>query len=308
MRLGVLRNPESTGNRGRPAPPLPEGCVGAETAGPADCPDALARLAAAGAEAVVIDGGDGTVRTALTHLEAAFGHAVPIAILAHGNTNLVARKLGAVRPAGLRRLAALAPAEAAARARAAPVMRLAFGDGRAPLAGFIAGWGAYAAGTRIAAREIAARHRLQVLGGVLATLRRSLSGPEAARLRRGVALALAADGAPLPPGRRFLGIATVLEGRLVPPLEPFWGGGRGGLRYLDIAAPPRRLALAAPFVATGRPLRWMRAAGYRSARAHSLTLTPEEDAELVLDGDPVPLRGCTTVTLSARDRVTVLRA
>ena len=256
----------------------------------------------------MIDGGDGTVRTALTHLESAFGHAVPIAIIASGNTNLVARKLGAIRPAGLVRLAALAPDAAAVHARSVPVMRLSFGDGRAPVAGFIAGWAAYATGTRIAARKIAARHRLQVLGGVLATLRRSLWGAEAAALRRGVALALEADGDPLPPGRRFLGIVTVLQGALVSPLEPFWGAGPGRLRYLDIAAPPRRLALAAPFAATGRPLRWMRAAGYGSARAHSLTLTPEEDAELVLDGDPVPLRRGAAVILSAQDRVTVLRA
>ena len=307
MRLGVLRNPLSTRNRGRPAPALPAGTVLAETRAPEDCPAALARLAAAGAEAVVIDGGDGTVRAAVTHLPGAFGRAPPIALLPHGNTNLVARRLGAIRPGDLARLAARPPGPGALRAAPAPLMRLAFADGRPPLAGFIAGWAAYAAGTRIAAREIAARHRRQVIAGVLATLRRSLSGPDAARLRQGVALGVAADGVELPAGPRFLGIATALPGPLLAPLDPFWGGGQGRLRYLDIAAPPRRLAFAAPLAAIGRAPGWMRRAGYRSGRAETLTLTPGEDADLILDGDPVPLSRGAAVSLAAEDGPGVLR-
>ena len=306
MRLGVLRNPVSTGNRGRPPPALPGDAVLAETRHADGVGAALARLAAAGAEAVVIDGGDGTVREAVTHLGTAFAIPPPVAILPHGNTNLVAARLGALRPRDLVRLAAMTCEVAAAHLHPAPVMRIEGAPGPAPPCAFIAGWGAYAAGTRIASAEIATRRRAQVLAGVLATLRRSLVGPDAARLRRGVACEVVAEGHALPAGRRFLGLVTALQGRLMPPLDPFWGAGAGPLRFLDIAAPPRRLALAAPFVAVGRPRSWMARAGYRAGRSPRLTLVPSEDIDLILDGDVITITGGTRLTVSARERVNVL--
>ena len=286
MRLGVLRNPTSTGNSGRRPAPLPDGAVRVETATAAEVPAALARLREAGAEAVVIDGGDGTVRAAATAAEAAFGPEVPpFAILAHGNTNLIARKLGAVRKgAGLARLGAMTPAEARARVRAAPSLRLVFDDGRTEL-GFVGGWGAYAVGRRIGAEEIAARHGAQVAGAVLATARRSLFGAESARLRAGVACRVSIDDSPPREGPCFAGAITTLPGRLLGPLDPFWGGGAGPIRWTEVAAPPRRLALAIPFALVGRPLGWMTEAGYRSGRASRLGLRVA--GELVLDGEVV---------------------
>jgi len=309
MRLGVLRNPSSTVNRGRPSPPLPSGALLEETTRARETAAALMRLRRAGAEVIVVDGGDGTVRAAAADLAfAAAGAAavdLPMAILPHGNTNLIARRLGWLRGAAdLRWLAAGTPAGLTPWIRSRPVMRLRFANGRPPLAGFIAGWGAYAAGTRIAAEEVARRHRAQVAWALVTTLRRAVLGAEASALRRGVAVTLGAEGHAAARGPRFLGIVTALPGALTLGLEPFWGEGEGALRWLDIAAPPRRLALAAPLVAVGRPLPWMTRAGYRSGRSRRLELRLE--GELVVDGERLSLDAGTVLTFTADDRVSIV--
>ena len=302
MRLGVLRNRNSTGNRGRPPPQLPPGSVLVETDSAVECRPALERLRAAGTEAVVVDGGDGTVRAAVSDLQRVFRAEAPLlAILANGNTNLVARRIGALRGApGLVRLAGMTPDEARARSRPCPALRIAFADGRPSERGFIAGWGAYAEATRIGAEEIAARRRTQVTGAALALLRRTISGPQSQALRQGVTCDFRAEGLPPTGGRRFLGIVTTLPGPLMWPLDPFWGEGEGSIRWLDICAPPPRLAIAAPFVAIGRPMRWMEDAGYRSGRAGKLELAL--DGEIVVDGERLVCAGGASITAESTFR------
>ena len=303
MRLGVLWNRASTGNRGRPAPVLPPGATLVETEAAADCRPALERLRADGAEAIVIDGGDGTVRATVTHLDAVFGaHAPPLGILANGNTNLVARRLGAISGAtGLARLVGMTSREAEAQSRPCPALSIAFADGRPSERGFIAGWGAYAEATRIGADEIAARPRAQIAGAAFAVLRRALAGAESAALRQGIDCDFRAAGYPAIGGRRFLGILTTLPGPLLWPVDPFWGGSAGPIRWLDISAPPRRLALAAPLAAVGRPMRWMEDAGYRSGRSARIELALS--GEIVIDGERFACRGDATVTADAMVRI-----
>lgn len=302
MRLGLLRNPASTGNLGRAPPDLPPGAVLAQTAGPRDCAAALERLAQARVGVVVVDGGDGTIRDAISRFPTVFGDDWPaVTVLAHGNTNLVARRLGSIQARDLGRIAASGSDELAPRLRAAPVLRIEVERGPT-LRGFIAGWGAYATATRIGREEIAARHGAQVAAAALATLRRALVGREAAALRRGVEATLRADGSPVAESRRFLGIATTLPGRLLGPLSPFWGDGEGAVRWLDILAPPRRLALAAPLVALGRPTTGMRRGGYRSGRSARLELSLAGGG-LVLDGESIPGEGGLTAALTAGETV-----
>lgn len=305
IRLGVLRNPASTGNLGRPAPALPEGAVLAETAGPQDCEGALARLAAARPDLLVVDGGDGTVRDAISRFPQVFGTGWPaVAVIASGNTNLVARGLGAVGRGELPRLAAMCPAALSAHLRPAPVLRLDIAGRDAPLRGFIAGWGAYANGTRIGREEIAARHGAQVVRAVVATLRRALAGAEAAALRRGIGATFRAEGHAKVAGRRFLGIATTLPGRVLGPLSPFWGEGEGPVRWLDVTAPPRRLALAAPLVALGRPTAAMRRSGYRSGRSVRLELELAPGAGgIVLDGEEIAGDDGLSATITGHETV-----
>jgi hypothetical protein len=236
------------------------------------------------------------VRATVSQLQRVFGAEPPLlAILASGNTNLVARRMGALRGAArLARLAGMTRDEARAQSRPCPALRIAFSDGRPSEQGFIAGWGAYAEATRIGAEQIASRGKAQVAGAVLGLLRRSLAGPEGATLRQGVTCGFRADGRPDACCRRFLGIVTTLPGPLMWPLDPFWGDGEGAIRWLDICAPPRRLAIAAPFAAVGRPMRWMADAGYRSGRAGRVELALA--GEIVVDGERLVCAGGASIT------------
>lgn len=291
LTIGLLRNRSSTRNRRGGTGAAPGGVMLRETGSLDELSGALADLRAGGVGLLILDGGDGTVREVVTRLPAVWGEApLRLAILAHGNTNLIARKTGAVRGAeGLARLVGAAQAGRLDERRV-PVLSVTR-EGAPALAGFIAGWGVYAAGTRLASEEIAARGGGQVALAVAAMLRRALIGREAAAIRRGIAADLSADSAALPAGPRLAGLVTTLPGALIMGLQPFWGAGAGGLRWLDVAAPARHLALAAPFVLAGRPMGWMRRAGYRSGRAAVLDLGLDPGARFVLDGeafDPGP--------------------
>src|SRR5699024_8196375 len=126
---------------------------------------------------------------------------------------------------------------------------------------------------------------------------------EAAVLRRGVDATVRAEGHDEASSRRFLGIATTLPGRLIGPLSPFRDEGAGPVRWLDVLAPPRRLALAAPLVAFGRPTRAMRQV-YRSGRSARLEIALTADAGgLVLDGETIAEDSSLTATITGDETV-----
>lgn len=305
MRVAVLRNPASSQNAGSTAPDTPDGVTRVDLTGLADLRSTLRDLRDAGTDLLVVDGGDGTVREVVSLLPDVFGDAMPVlGILANGNTNLVARKCG--RISGYATLAALSdqpPAELERHCRRVPLLRF---DGLVdrPVRGFIAGWGAYAAGTRIAVEELSARSGKQVVGAVLAVLRRAVFGRDARSLRAGVCVRMHASGYEEFAGQGFAGIITVLEGRLVAGLSPFWGDGAGAIRWTHISAPPRWLMLAAPFVAMGRPVGWMHQCGYSSGRSDEIALDIADG--LVIDGEVFPTRSGQPVRLSAHEVLQVV--
>ena len=308
MRLAILRNPFSTGNLERADPEIPPGAWLEVPPRPRDVLPALDRLRAVAPDLLVIDGGDGTVRAVIEALPCVFGRAPPpIAILAHGNTNLIARRLGPLEgPGVLARLAAADADDVLPALRSAPVLRLDFDDGHTRR-GFIAGWGAYTAGTRIGRNEIAARHGRQLRLALVATLWRALTGTGGMRLREGVPGRLRADGRACPGRRRFIGVVTTLPGPLIGPFAPFWGAGEGAIRWLDIAAPARRLVLAAPLVVAGRPARWMARAGYASGCAARLDLElGAGSTPITVDGAEIGGEGPKRVTITADECVRVL--
>lgn len=253
---------------------------------------ALAEFREAGVAAIVIEGGDGTVREVLSRAFPLWeGAPPPFGVVAAGNTNLVARSAGRLPPEALGR------DPSGLRRRALPVLEAARA-GRDTLCGFVLGAGAYAAATRWAQEEAGARHGLQVALAVARLLR----GPT---LRGPFALGFDPEGGVPVPAPRTLVAATSLPGALIWGLSPFWGGGAGPLRWLDVAAEPPRLALAAAFAATGRPRRWM-APHWRSGRTAVAALAP--GAEFVMDGEAFPPGEDGLVRLSARRSATFLSA
>lgn len=310
MRIAVLRNPRSARNKSCSPPQVPSGIRAIALEREADLAETLVELRDDGIDFLVIDGGDGTVRETVSLLPEIFGEAMPVlGIMAHGNTNLVARNCGRVRGyASLTALVERPAQDLRARCRPVPLLRIdGLGCGqRKTVRGFIAGWGAYAAGTRIAAEEIATRGGQQVVRAVLAVIRRVTMGRDAARLRAGATVSFAPGGRERIEGAGFAGIVTVLQGRLVAGLSPFWDEGddrEGDIRWLYISAPPRRLLLAAPAVAFGRPMGWMRREGYRSGQAGQIELAVE--GGLVIDGEVFPTRADCPLQITAAEVVQV---
>ena len=288
-RIGLITNPRSRALReGRFAlAEAADGLPRAAPSTPAELRAALADFAGQGVDLLAVQGGDGTLREVLSALPQAFGERPPaIALLATGKTNLAARVVGSPGP-GEGGLAALrrAAASGTLRQRQLPVLEVARpGLDEAPMRGLLFGAGAFTAAKTMADEGLHGRgihDRLAVFLALAGTVLRSIIQREHA-LRAGAPMAVSVDGRPAPEGRRFLVLATPLD-RLMLGLWPFSDEGAGPLHWLDVAAPPRRLAAALWAARRGRPRPWMPAAGYASGRAGRLAL--HLDTPFVLDGE-----------------------
>ncbi len=292
--VGHIRNPIATRNRNRAAPVI-AGVMLAAPEGLAALAQDLRAMAETGVEIIVIDGGDGTVREVLSRAPAIWadaGKTAPrYAIIASGNTNLIARKVGAIVDADMVRLAADA---AGFRETTVPLLQI-DRTGQPPLTGFIMGAGAYETATRMAQEQLAARHGLQVVIAVL----RLIFGPA---LRTPTRIGFGADAPPVIAMRTLIGVTT-LPGALIYGLNPFWTGGTGPLRWLDIAAPAPRLLRAVARILLHRPAPWM-AGNYRCGTADRITLRLE--TPFVVDGESFAPGPDGMVHLSAETGATFL--
>lgn len=305
MRIAVLRNPFSSKNLTDKTYILPDCIAVIDLTGPENLPELMIVLRDKDIDLLIIDGGDGTVREIITHLSDTFKDEPPlIGILAHGNTNLIARNVGKISHYSiLETLAQLPSAELIPEGRKVPVLKIQFSkDERPTLRGFIMGWGAYAAATDIAKQEIKVRGTRQVLRAFITILQRTLIGREAAALREGVRATVEVSDHDTIQGRRFIGIATTLPGRLIAGLNPFWGKGVGPIRWLDVHSPARLLFFAAPLAAFGRPMKWMVKAGYISDQSATMTLSVE--GGIVLDGELFETDSTEIMSISASDTIT----
>jgi len=308
-RVAVVTNPRSRRNRrhgpgvGRPAIER-AGALQVTMGRDHDLGAAFAEFAAAGVGLVVIDGGDGTVRAALAAAFAQPGFVPRFAALGSGTTNMIAADVGprGDRAAAFDRLVALGGSLDRHTLWRNPIRLTGARDG-VPHYGFFFGAGALAWGTRLTRRRLQRGPLASVAGtaiGIAAT-----AGLLALGLGRpGVELAVGYDDGPVVAGRRTLLLVSTLE-RLVGGMHPFWGDGDGALKVLDIAAPCRRFACAAPALVRGRPSPWLAAAGYRSRRAHRLELELAEDA--VFDGEWIVPKPGERLVLDAAPAVGFVR-
>lgn len=291
MRTGVIRNPRSHGNRGVPAAPGEPGPLFAEPLSPEALAVDLARFAAESIELLVIDGGDGTVREVLSALPNAFGQPPLLTVIPSGKTNILAFDLG-VRRAWTLDAAGAAAGKETPKVRIRAPLQVSR-DGQPPLQGFVFG----AAGLVRATALAAGVHRAGVfqnasVGLTLASaVAQFAAEDQRGAWRRGALLSLAIDDGPAQSGARLITMATTLH-RLPFALRPF-GPARPGLKYLDVQAPPLRLAQALPTLLWTRRDRWLERHGYRRGDAASLRLSL--DSPFVLDGEVYP-GGELTVT------------
>lgn len=279
-------------------------------AAPADLPAlgrALGTFADNGVDLLIISGGDGTLRDVLSAFPPAYAaHPPELAILSAGNTNLAARVLGSAGSgeAALDRVIAAAQAGRLHR-KSCPVLEVSWPDepDRPPLMGFLFGAGGFTEAKTVANRTVrrgGLSHGLEVAATLGLTLLRLLFGRQSP-LRQGWVMSLSVGGRPAVPGRRLLVMATTLD-RLMFGLWPFWGRGSGGIRWLDIAAPPRRLVRGLIAMMLHRPRPWMVRGGYRSGRGDAIRLML--DQPFILDGEAFDPRA--GVLLSTAGSVTVV--
>lgn len=316
-RTGLVRNPLSRRNqRAGPRPELGGGEVLlAEPDSLAGLAEALADFARREVGLVVVDGGDGTVREVLTALPAAYGAERPrMAVLSSGTTNLIAADVGAGRAdpgtvAALAEAARSGPAQQLLRPRSTLMVSWPDQPERAPVHGMFLGAAAFTRATDISVRLVR-QGKIDESAGVVATLMSALgqtfAGPERERWMQGDAMAVTVEGQATPEGARFVFLASTLQ-KLVLGLWPFWGAPQdaaGVVRYLDVAAPPRRLISALPAVMRGRPRPWMERAGYRSGVGNTIDLVLREP--FVIDGEVFEAGPSGRVRLSAGPKLEFL--
>lgn len=289
-KIGYIRNARSTGGGAAPASGADLVVRAPKNFDELDL--ALAEMLQAEIDILIIDGGDGTIREVVSRAQDLWKDAAPrYAIVANGNTNLIARSTGSLPkddPIGAIR-------RGDGRATTLPILR-AERDGKPVLRGFIMGAGAYETATRIAQEEIASRHGLQV---ALTIVKLVFSRT----LRAGEAIAVSHDGASSQDEARMLIGLSTLPGKLIFGLEPFWNIGPGPIRWLDIASYPPALLLAVPFIAFGKPLGWMRHA-YRSGSSHMVELTLTNG--FVMDGERFATGHDGKVRVTAAETATFL--
>ncbi|GLQ64499.1 diacylglycerol/lipid kinase family protein [Gluconobacter kondonii] len=240
-----------------------------------------------GIDTIIIDGGDGTVSTALTAIARAYpADRLPdIVVLASGNTNLIASDVGF----GLRGMEAIRRLKAGAlRSSIRTPMRLSWpGTDRMPVLGLFGGCAGFARAVRIAHSPTVLRfapHDLAVGITLLTTFVSLMFRKSREAWLRGDPLRIETGGH-VYDGQSFMFLVTGLS-CLSRGIWPFWDAEPNveGLRYLDVSAQPESLLRATWALLCGRAPRWLRRhPDYVSGRTDDMTLVT--DSDFVLDGE-----------------------
>lgn len=291
--VGHIRNRRATkgGTKSGAAAADPPGLITRAPESFEELDASLREFRALGVDRLVVNGGDGTVREVLSRAPEIWGAApLAYAIIPSGNSNLIHRKTGGVAAATAGRLAT-----EAGRSFDLPLLKIERA-GAPTLRGTIMGVGAYEKVTAYAQTHMRSRHAAQIAAAIVRALfTRSLRTPEP--------IGLGLDGAvPARAPRTFVAL-TSLPGPIFAGLEPFWGGGRGALRWLDVGPRPPLLPISILFTATGAPRRWMRGQ-FRSGLAESATIALDRD--FVLDGELFAPGADGRLTVSASETATFL--
>jgi hypothetical protein len=273
--------------------------------------DATRIAVTAGAEIIVVNGGDGSVQTALTTmLRAALDRLPLLAVLPGGTTNTTARNVGYGSDplAALRRLLdASVHGKLAGWVERRPVLCVDLADG--PQYAMMFGAGAVYDGIRFARGQLASHGMRGQLGAgiALATfITRVLTG-RAGTMFPPLAADVQLDGVDLPPTRYF-GILTSTMDRQFLGVSPYWGTEPGPIRFSAMRERPQHLARVIVPAMRGRPSPWLQPEhGYRSRNVDEVVIT--FDGGFTLDGELFdPAGRAQRLVLTARRAAYFLRA
>jgi hypothetical protein len=295
-RVGVVSNPGSRRNRAgleatRAVLARHPDALHAEARQVEDLEGIFREFARREVDLVVVNGGDGTVHSALTALcnSCAFEQMPAIGVLPTGMTNLIAQDVGlAGRPeTALARLLEHTGAGGQIDCVSRPLLSLTTAADRPPLYGMFFGTAAFYQAVQMARREVqptGARGSVAFAMSLTLAIWRALSGRanQPGPLFQGQSMTIDLDGVRQSGERYFLVLATTLR-RLILGLMPFWGHGHGHIRYTSVAFPPARLARALLPALRGRPRPWMIERGYVSLAVDDIAIATDEP--LVIDGE-----------------------
>jgi hypothetical protein len=294
LRLGVLSNPQSGGNRKglrsvRSALGAYPHVFHREAVTIADVASALEYFARREVNAVVINGGDGTVQLVLTVLyhRKVFETLPLLAVLRAGTTSMTAGDIGLKGPPvqALRRLMAWACAgKGKATVLQRPVLRVQAAPDLEPLYGMFFGTASIYQGiqffhdrlNRRAFRgELAPGLTIALFIMAIAVKRHSYVAP--------VPITVRLDQKVSEQGDWYLLMISTLE-RLFLGLRPYWGGEDGPLHFTAVSAQPQHLLRALPALMRGRTnLYGTPENGYFSHNAEHVQLTLK--GGFALDGE-----------------------
>lgn len=316
LRVGVLTNRLSTRNRKgmaglQDALSRHQGVRHLEVEDWAQFPDAVARLAGEDLDLLVVSGGDGTVVGLLTELRRrGFGPLPGLAILAAGNTNMIAGDVGQPGAPG-RALSRLLDAAATGQGLRRVERRLIRIDreGEPTRYGFFVGAVAVVRAILLTRRFL---HPLGVhhgpanaAGMALATLRVLLGPKDGEGLLSPVPVELGFDDEPERSADCSVMFASTLQ-RLLFGATPFWGAGPGPIRTTLVRGPVDRPLLSLLPLLRGRPLQRMERSGYISRNADRVMFA--FDGPFAIDGEIYQVSRARPITLSDGGAVEFLQA
>lgn len=285
LRIGVIHNIRARHNISRHAPRVVAGCEHAMPRSHDELEIVLANFAAQGVNALIIDGGDGTVRDVMTVAAQHYAGDVPrLAIVPSGKTNALALDLGI--PGGWTTEDAVAAVRSGGLQERSPIEIWRAGQPAAALRGFIFGAGAFVRATALAQTT----HRLGAFNGMAVGL--SIAGAVAQTIfgrrdnpwRRGEPMRVAPAGGAVIEAAQYLLLGSTLT-RMPLGVRPF-GAPRGGLKMLRIDASPRRMLAVLPSLLGGSNSAWLAQAGYHREDAERIGL--RLDGDFILDGEVFP--------------------
>ena len=281
LRIGVVHNVRARHNIDRPVIGMIDRAEFAAPRSPQELDAVLAGFAARGVNALVIDGGDGTVRDVMSKAGRHFGTFPRVAIVPSGKTNALAHDLGV--PRHWTALDAVRAIHDGVVEERAPI-EVRREDTLIPdLRGFIFGAGAFVRATALAQRthRVGAFNGLAVGLSIAGAVGQTILGGADNSWRRGEPMRIALAGGGVVERNQYLLFGSTLE-RLPLGIKPL-GEPRPGLKLLRIDASPRWMIAGAPAVLRGSDAPWLREAGYHLEDATRIDLTLAGD--FILDGE-----------------------
>ena len=246
---------------------------------------AIAGFAEQQVDALVIDGGDGTIRNVLTVAARYFGDNMPVvAIIPSGKTNALAIDLGV--PSETMLSDVLEMFQTGRTRFRSPIEIDRVGDPHASLRGFLFGAGGFVKATRLAqtTHRMGAFRGLAVGLAIAAAVAQTVFAGRNNPWRRGDRMRLQLDNGQIVDQPLYLLLGSTLE-RLPLGLKPF-GRVRPGLKLLRVDAPPKSMLTTTPVLLAGSEASWLDRRGYRRDDVQSLQITLE--TEFILDGERYP--------------------